>query len=158
MPPIDFTRRTALYRLYDDADVLLYVGIAFDPEARWKEHVRKPWWRDVARKAAEWHDPRLLALDAEAIAVEAERPLYNVLGADRPMPIPTGKPSRSQGQAVYRMDIETWEAFGRACAAKGISRSTAIRMHVKSQVAEWKRNQRREAQQAAAAAVASPDD
>lgn len=152
MPPIDFSRRTALYRLFDAQGVLLYVGIAFDPEARWKDHVRKPWWPLVATKTVEWHETRLLALDAEADIVVSERPLYNVLGVDQPMPVPTGKPGRAQGQAVFRMDDETWEAFGRACKAIGVSRSTAIRMHIKSRVAEFERNQRREAQHATATA------
>lgn len=78
MPPIDFTRRTALYRLYDDADVLLYVGIAFDPEARWLGHsALQPWWPQVSRKTVEWHPDRLTARAMEKAAIGCELPKYN---------------------------------------------------------------------------------
>jgi predicted GIY-YIG superfamily endonuclease len=37
--------RTALYRLYDATDQLLYVGISTNPEERWKTHTMlKSWW------------------------------------------------------------------------------------------------------------------
>ncbi len=83
--PIDFTRRTALYRFFDREGRLLYVGVAFDPETRWKEHEKsKPWWSDVARKTVVWRDSRLDALTDEAAAISAERPLYNVKHSRRP--------------------------------------------------------------------------
>jgi hypothetical protein len=152
LPPIDFTRRTALYRLYDADSALLYVGIAFDPEARMPGHKRKPWWPLVASKTIEWHDTRLLALTAEARVVGTENPLYNVLGVARPMPIPTGKPSRSSGQAVVRVDNDLWEAYGSVCKAKGLgSRAVGIRMHIAAAVAEFERKGRREARAAAKA-------
>jgi len=71
-------RRTALYRLYNSADVLLYVGISESPEARFKEHAGdKLWWHIVARKEITWLDTRTEALDAEAKSVTEEQPLYN---------------------------------------------------------------------------------
>lgn len=150
MSPIDFTRRTALYRLFDADSMLLYVGIAFDPDARWKGHVKKPWWHLVAEKTVEWHDTRLLALEEEARVVEREKPLYNVLGVELPMPIPTGRPQRSQGQAVVRIDDDLWEAYGRACKAKGLgSRAVGIRMHIRAAVADFEREQRRIAREEA---------
>ena len=152
MPPIDFTRRTALYRLFDADSVLLYVGIAFDPEARWKGHTKKPWWHLVAEKTVEWHDTRLLALEEEARVVETEKPLYNVLGVDLPMPVPTGMPQRTQGQVVVRIDDELWAAYGRACKAKGLgSRAVGIRMHIAAVVAAYEREQRKIARETATA-------
>lgn len=71
--------RTALYRLYDSADALLYIGIAHDPGVRWSRHAStKPWWPDVARKAVEWHDEREIAEALETAAITAEHPRYNV--------------------------------------------------------------------------------
>jgi hypothetical protein len=64
---------------------------------------------------------------------------------------------RQQGktpQHVVRMDKETWAEYGLACDALGISRSDDLRMRANERIAEWKRNQRREA--AAAPKVASP--
>jgi hypothetical protein len=151
VPPLDFTRRTALYRLYDTANVLLYVGVAFDPGARWLAHRGdKPWWPQVARNTVEWFDARLLALEAEAQAIEAERPLHNRLGIDRPLPEAKASRASASLNRVFRLDTETWEAFGRACEARGISRSDALRLHIKAEVAAFEREQRRIARESAA--------
>lgn len=70
--------RNALYRLYDSADVLLYVGISRYPNERFKEHAAdKLWWHHVAHKEIVWLDSRAEALASEAKAVTEERPLYN---------------------------------------------------------------------------------
>ncbi|GGW82896.1 hypothetical protein GCM10010340_70590 [Streptomyces griseoloalbus] len=72
--------RTALYRLYDAEDVLLYVGIAKDPKLRWQGHAHSPtsqWWPQVARKEVEWFATREAADAAETAAIEAERPVHN---------------------------------------------------------------------------------
>lgn len=70
--------RSALYRLYDSDDVLLYVGISRYPNERFKEHAGdKPWWHHVARHDIVWLDSRAKALEVEAEAMKEERPLYN---------------------------------------------------------------------------------
>ncbi|MFE7899204.1 GIY-YIG nuclease family protein [Streptomyces sp. NPDC057424] len=70
---------TALYRLRDDADVLLYVGITDNLERRYKDHAKdKPWWTEVAARSVEWFPTRNHAVAAEAIAIRAEQPRYNV--------------------------------------------------------------------------------
>lgn len=72
------TGRSALYRLYDSEDVLLYVGISRYPNERLKEHAGdKLWWHHVARHEIAWLDNRGEALKAEAEAMTEERPLYN---------------------------------------------------------------------------------
>jgi hypothetical protein len=72
------TERTALYRLYDSEDRLLYLGIAAIPEQRWKLHSdRQPWWHLVARKSVEWHPDRATAKAAEAQLTSEEQPRYN---------------------------------------------------------------------------------
>jgi hypothetical protein len=45
---------------------------------------------------------------------------------------------------VFRLDKETWEAYGAACEEKGISRSDDLRMYIKAQVAAHKKRQRAE--------------
>ncbi|MFE6355895.1 GIY-YIG nuclease family protein [Streptomyces rochei] len=80
------SERTALYRLYDADDLLLYVGITHNPKRRWSAHSRdKHWWPDVARKTIEWFETRKSAERVEKIEVEEERPRYNKVfnGADR---------------------------------------------------------------------------
>ncbi|WP_372344688.1 GntR family transcriptional regulator [Streptomyces sp. KL116D] len=71
--------RTALYRLYDGTDQLLYVGITLDPEARWERHAYWMWWWPrVARKDIRWLDTSWRdALDLERDTIRAERPAHN---------------------------------------------------------------------------------
>lgn len=75
---------TALYRFYDGAGQLLYVGITGDPSDRWARHAdEKPWWPNVARHTVEWLPSRDAALAAETAAIVAEEPVYNVAGTPR---------------------------------------------------------------------------
>ncbi|MFI0822307.1 type II toxin-antitoxin system prevent-host-death family antitoxin [Streptomyces sp. NPDC021098] len=88
-----FAGRTAVYRLYDDTDALLYVGITADLSVRWDTHSRKKsWWPQVARKEVVWHDTRTEAETDESEAITKEKPLYNVRGSDNPPPL--GSPAR----------------------------------------------------------------
>ncbi|MFJ3601877.1 GIY-YIG nuclease family protein [Streptomyces anulatus] len=71
---------TAVYRLRDNTQQLLYVGISDDPLRRWPEHAKdKPWWQDVANFSIEWFGSRPEALTAEALAIKSERPLHNIV-------------------------------------------------------------------------------
>lgn len=72
--------RTALYRLFDTEGVLLYVGIAVDPEARWEKHAAtQEWWHLVAEKTTQWFDTRVLAADAEIEAIRTAKPRFNLM-------------------------------------------------------------------------------
>jgi predicted GIY-YIG superfamily endonuclease len=74
----DPVQPTALYRLYDDSDRLLYIGITRNPEWRWYMHARKsPWWPQVRRREIAWRDSRPEARAAEIEAIGAERPIHN---------------------------------------------------------------------------------
>lgn len=69
---------TALYRLYDANDVLLYLGISFMPAARWEQHQNdKHWTHLVVRTTVEWYPTRRAALAAEARATKTEKPLHD---------------------------------------------------------------------------------
>lgn len=71
-------RRTAVYRLYDRDERLLYAGIAYDTEGRWQEHARdKPWWGEVRWRTAVWHSSRLGAAIEEYCAIKYENPIHN---------------------------------------------------------------------------------
>lgn len=83
------SRPTALYRLYDADETLVYLGIAYDPDVRWYQHSRdKKWWTNVARKTVEWHPDRDTAEAAELAAIRTETPLHNSRGVERPEPAP----------------------------------------------------------------------
>jgi predicted GIY-YIG superfamily endonuclease len=81
---------TTLYRFYNTADELLYVGISEKGPERWKAHRKdKPWWTDVARTTTEHYDTRTEALDAERAAIIAEHPKHNVVHNRPPSPKPS---------------------------------------------------------------------
>ncbi len=70
----------ALYRFFDEAGDLLYVGITVDIGARWNAHSKdKPWWSDVRSCTVEPHPDRPAVLAAERAAIVAERPKHNVV-------------------------------------------------------------------------------
>jgi hypothetical protein len=42
---------------------------------------------------------------------------------------------------VIRIDDEDWAAYEQACKAKGLTRSADIRMHIKREIAAWRRKE-----------------
>jgi len=78
----DGGRRCALYRHFDAAGVLLYVGISDAPVVRGKSHAKySNWVRFAVRMEAEWLDSREAAERAERAAIRTERPIFNVAHA-----------------------------------------------------------------------------
>lgn len=74
--------RTALYRLSGTGEERLYIGVAADPLERWRQHAKeRSWWSDVVTMTLEWYETRCEAEAAEAAAIAAERPRYNLRGA-----------------------------------------------------------------------------
>jgi hypothetical protein len=71
--------RTALYRYFDGAGDLLYVGISIDPDARWKSHLygSAEWPKLAASRTDEWFDTREAAEAAEFVAIKTEKPRFN---------------------------------------------------------------------------------
>jgi predicted GIY-YIG superfamily endonuclease len=68
-----------VYRCYDAAGQLLYVGCSKNPQRRIKEHTfTRTWWTDrIARVVLKVFPDRLLALLAEEQAIKAEHPIHN---------------------------------------------------------------------------------
>lgn len=74
-PPIP----TELYRHFDEAGRLLYVGISLSTISRAREHRAKSIWFDyVSTIKIERFPSRRQALDAETAAIRNEGPLFNV--------------------------------------------------------------------------------
>ncbi|MFB4275783.1 GIY-YIG nuclease family protein [Nonomuraea sp. MTCD27] len=101
------TQPTTLYRLYDTADRLLYVGVAGNPGRRFEQHrAEKPWWGQVARITLEHHPTREAALDAELTAIRTENPRHNIAGrADQEQPATPGWEHRLLPNGAY-LDTE----------------------------------------------------
>lgn len=74
----------ALYRLFDETEQLLYLGISADPGKRFAQHRSdKPWWGDIRSMTVQPMPSREAALEAEREAIKDERPLHNVVHNER---------------------------------------------------------------------------
>lgn len=114
---------TAVYRLYDAPGGLLYVGVAEDFDARFRQHAHdKPWWPDVRHRDVIWFACRLDALAEEAKAIESEQPLHNrrrghsrigLMVVQRP-------PSHIEGYDPFRLGLKVRAATSRlpACPVR----------------------------------------
>ncbi|HMH94017.1 MAG TPA: hypothetical protein VK586_23425 [Streptosporangiaceae bacterium] len=106
----DYAKRTAVYRAFDAAAVLLYVGMTHQPRTRFAQHREKfHWWRDVADVSVEWHEDRWGAEAVEGAAILAEKPRYN--------------------EATYyarRYWITSWQEFPRDLAVEAVPAPTHV--------------------------------
>lgn len=69
-----------VYRLYDADGALLYIGSAYDADHRCKDHAKKPWWPQVARRTEQQFPNRGRAYTEELKAIAVERSKYNAMG------------------------------------------------------------------------------
>lgn len=115
--------RTALYRLYDANDQLLYVGISDNPRQRWGTHsAEQVWWPLVVRKTVEWFGNRREAAKAEAAAIRAESPAKNVALPDEDglggwtlsVPRARRRPVPSGGDRKFATTDDLWKRFNEA--------------------------------------------
>lgn len=76
---------TALYRWYDAANRLLYIGITNDVAVRQSSHAKRSSWAEfAARSTVQRFSTRQEAEVAEVKAIKAERPLFNRQHNDTP--------------------------------------------------------------------------
>lgn len=68
-----------VYRVFDQADTLLYVGCTRAPHTRFKHHRSQAAWYSRAHRV-DWdpHPNFLTARAAESAAIRADRPLFNI--------------------------------------------------------------------------------
>ena len=98
------SERTALYRIRDEEDELIYIGITTPGiPFRWNGHQAiQPWWDEVRSLTVEWHDTRGEAEAAEKAAILAEQPRYNVTYL---------KPGRGLARRRAGSASVDWESF-----------------------------------------------
>lgn len=80
-----------VYRLFNAADTLLYVGVGYNVAERAKSHRQeKPWWPEVVRGSVMTYPTRRDALAAERQAIRKEAPRYNIAagGTDQHATVP----------------------------------------------------------------------
>jgi predicted GIY-YIG superfamily endonuclease len=126
----DTERPAAVYRLYDEAGTLLYIGSAYDPEKRCKRHRDKPWWPQVARRKDEWHEGRSPAYLAEMKAIAAEDPRFNDFGTpgyrtpQTPAVLKRAETMLACGRA-QRLAWKAWRRVRNEALADGVPRDEA---------------------------------
>lgn len=76
--PFDREMPSTLYKMFDDAGRLVYVGITSQDFTRIREHARlRSWWGSITRIELEHHASFLAASERERELVKSEHPLYN---------------------------------------------------------------------------------
>lgn len=138
-------RATAVYRFFNADGRLLYVGIAYDPAERWKDHARRTkWWKDAVNNTIDWYDTRAEAERAERTALRYEKPIYNKAGSVTPYQGPTAKLGMKLPRKVS-IDDDVWADFERLCAERDVTPEEDIAAHVERSVKSHRAAQRREA-------------
>ena len=100
-----------LYRFFDAAGDLLYVGITCNPPGRLKGHkTTKSWWSEVANITMERAESRSELKRLETAAIRRENPRYNIALKPQPRPVqlsivPTSSGVLSVSQATARTGI-----------------------------------------------------
>ena len=95
-----------LYRCYNAANDLMYVGVTYHISPRKSQHRKNwPWFAQVVRVDAEEYRWRRDALMAELTAIENEKPRHNFMGIKRPM----NPETHQDGHIVWwEEDIRKW--------------------------------------------------
>jgi hypothetical protein len=74
------SERTALYRHFNAAGDLLYIGISLSAVERLSAHMATSKWAgEIATVKIEYFDNRGLALNAERVAIISEKPIFNII-------------------------------------------------------------------------------
>ena len=72
--------QAAVYRHFDAAQRLLYIGSSANPFSRMANHEHlTEWATDIVTVTIEWLPSRQEALLAEWVAIQEERPIYNIV-------------------------------------------------------------------------------
>lgn len=104
LPTSPHPDHVALYRFFDSADDLLYIGICREPLKRWYTHAGKSWWPRVETFRVVWFPSRTEAERAEMEAIRAEHPPHNTVFNGVPY-----NSTRFPGARLYEL---TQERFG----------------------------------------------
>lgn len=73
------TKKTQLYRHYDENGLLLYVGISISTLNRLSQHKQySDWFSNIRKVTVEEYLTRQEAIDAETRAIQEEQPKHNI--------------------------------------------------------------------------------
>ncbi|WP_327162079.1 GIY-YIG nuclease family protein [Streptomyces zaomyceticus] len=104
------TDETAVYRLYDAVNRLLYVGMGRNPMGRWASHADKhPWWQEVVRYEVTWYPTRIEAAAEERRALKEDDTVHNIHSTER-HGLVTGAGVRAELKARREFEARTAQA------------------------------------------------
>jgi predicted GIY-YIG superfamily endonuclease len=136
-------RHQVLYRMYDSARRLLYVGITTNVEDRLADHRgMKSWWADVASIELQHFTSREAVEAAELDAIRTEEPVFNVRHGTRPATTfrspgaPAGKTMRHRN---FRLADDLWADAARIAALRDERISDVMRSLVRGYVAKHRK-------------------
>lgn len=103
----------AVYRAFNVAGALLYVGVSDHPKRRFQQHATdKYWWRqDVSRWEVAWFPDREAALAEEARAIHDETPAYNIAGIPEPIDKAANRDAFLVAIAMGDMPLQVLNSF-----------------------------------------------
>jgi excinuclease UvrABC nuclease subunit len=95
-----------VYRVFDAADRLLYVGCSVDVPTRLTTHEQNaPWWVYMARFEVTDYPDRDSAAEAEATAISTEHPRWNISGRSPEHPDGAATSMRQAPWLQYEAEI-----------------------------------------------------
>lgn len=106
--PRRFSGPHVVYRCFDAAGHLLYIGCTASPATRFRKHAKQSrWWAEVASITRETHDGRTAGLHAETLAIALEHPRYNVRDQSPAAPtlLPAGRQLFEQHRPKYTRNL-----------------------------------------------------
>ena len=122
------SRKTYLYRYFDAAGVLLYVGITRSISKRSARHESiSSWFKEHTKMTVEIFPSQYAAAVAEREVIAAEKPKYNVNTGGQ-----LGAPAFDSVVLSVRLTPEDATAFEKAAAQHSMSRTEMLRTMVKN--------------------------
>ncbi|MFD9443385.1 GIY-YIG nuclease family protein [Streptomyces sp. NPDC060001] len=80
-PGVGQEGQTAVYRIYDRTESLLYIGMGNNPMNRWSAHAAQhAWWVEASSFRVQWYATRVEARAVEKEAILSEDPKHNIHG------------------------------------------------------------------------------
>jgi predicted GIY-YIG superfamily endonuclease len=128
------SRHTTLYRFYAADDSLLYVGITHRVEGRFSVHKKEKPWDQIARVTLEHFPSRDEALRAESLAIQSEKPQWNIVGIGSEAKRQSSRSWHSRASALWP-DAE-WIAGNNRYALVAYCRVTTVTLHASLGAAE----------------------
>ncbi|MEU6221847.1 GIY-YIG nuclease family protein [Streptomyces sp. NPDC047022] len=117
----------AVYRLFNNAGEIIYVGISQDPDKRIQTHARKTWGHEIARHEWKWYANVREAKEKEQRLIEKYEPQHNIVHTDRHQFISAARHGTEAAQRM-RETLAKKRAAARLDAMEALGHRAVARM------------------------------